>query len=351
VDGGAGFDTIYSSQSGIFTLTRLASGDSRVSSPFMTATLHNVESLVTLSYTVNLQGFAPSDINNDHNSDIVFFNQASGLVSATAVVGGVLVSNVTVATPGSGNWDAQVVADLNGDGQAEVILKNAVSGAFQISRNSGPTTNLGVIGTNWDVVGTGDFNADFTSDILWRDASNGHFYVWTFNYEAAQSGSADLGILGTAWKAAGVGDFDNDGDADVLLRNDVTGQVYLYRMENGALSGGASIGVYGPNWIVDGIGDFNNDNVADIALKNTTTGQFYLLLMNSAGSYTGSNLGVIGTDWTIAATGDYNADGTDDLLWRNANTNQIYMWAMQDGHQAATGSAPYGYLAADQIIF
>jgi FG-GAP-like repeat len=121
-------------------------------------------------------------------------------------------------------------------------------------------------------------------------------------------------------------------------------------MENGSVSGGINVGTFGTNWAVQGIGDFNNDGRSDIALKNTTTGQFYLLLMDAAGSYTGSNLGIIGTDWNIAKTGDYNADGTDDILWRNANTNQIYMWAMQDGHQAATGSAPYGFLTADQII-
>jgi RTX calcium-binding nonapeptide repeat (4 copies) len=360
VDGGAGFDFVRYHDNQLPTLKRLANGDVRSISSGNPSILYNVERLAfnvfdtnlhdyVRSY-INLQGFATFDINNDHNSDIVFFSQSSGLVTATTVLGGVLVSNVTVATPGSANWDAQVVADLNGDGQAEIILKNAVTGAFQITSDSGPAINLGVIGTNWDVVASGDFNADFTSDILWRDSSNGHLSVWTFNYEAAQSSVADLGVLGTDWKAAGVGDFDNDGDADVLLRNDVTGQVYLYYMQDGAKSGSAPVNVFGTDWTVDGVGDFNNDNIADIALKNATTGQFYLLLMDNAGSYTGSNLGIIGTDWSIAATGDYTGDGTDDLLWRNANTNQIYMWAMQDGHQAATGSAPYGYLTADQII-
>jgi RTX calcium-binding nonapeptide repeat (4 copies) len=310
----------------------------------------------------NIDGFGPQDASAGENlpdSDIVFYSGTTGAVSAVAITNGLPGTAAVFANSIGGDWDVQVSGDIDSDGYVDLILKNSISGRFaylsfeptKISAGISPSDGI-LVGVNWTAAAIGDVDGNLFSDIVWQDNSNGRVYIWgyTYGYSHIPALDIDLGVLGVNWKVEAAKDFDNDGDADILLRNSDTGQVYIYKMQDGHLSGGANVGVFGANWIVDGVGDFNNDNIADIALKNTTTGQFYLLLMDSAGGYTGSNLGVIGTDWSIAATGDYNADGTDDLLWRNANTNQIYMWAMDNGHQAATGSAPYGTLAADQII-
>jgi hypothetical protein len=235
----------------------------------------------------------------------------------------------------------------------DTVTGTISGGSFSITPSSG-----------YRPVGSGDIDGDIAGDIFLQDSANGQIlikfgsFISSLDYELFNGSSGYvspnddwlLDPIGAEWKMVAARDFDRDGDDDILLRRDTDGLIYIWYTESRAITGGTNFGAIGTDWTIAGTGDFNNDGFYDIALKNTTTGQFYLLLMNSAGSYTGSNLGVIGTNWTIAATGDYNGDGTDDLLWRNANTNQIYMWAMQDGHQAATGSAPYGYLAADQII-
>jgi serralysin len=335
-------------------------------------TLYNITTYETIrettvggAYTTNHLLDVKDDIGSDGDSDLLYFSRTAGeLGYGSLFAANTLVTNV-IENMDFTNWVVQGVGYVRISGSSDFrvqpdpdfIIKNVVTGEFFCnfySQRAFPDrysfNSFGVTDINLDVATMADTNGDLVDEIIWRDRRDGTVTISKIDSNYQQISSSSFGALGTQWQVAGASDFDNDGDEDILLRNDQNGHVYIYYMQEGAKSGSASVNVFGANWIVQGVGDFNNDNIADIALKNTTTGQFYLLLMDAAGSYTGSNLGIIGTDWNIAKTGDYNGDGTDDLLWRNANTNQIYMWAMQDGHQAATGSEPYGFLTADQII-
>jgi RTX calcium-binding nonapeptide repeat (4 copies)/FG-GAP-like repeat len=369
LSGGAGNDRLYGGtgiDSASFNATaagagvsfiRTANGSILVTTPNEgTDILRGVETLVFNDRSVQVQGYARSDVNGDGDSDILYYSAAGGAIGSFTMQGGFQQGPGTLlGDPGSGVWDVQATGDFNYDGVADLVLKNQSTGQFYIWNvlngtyaNSG--TNLGTIGASWDIRSTGDFNADGNADVLWRNSTNGQFYIWTFNSTGVQIGGSNLGALGANWDAGQAGDFDGDGDSDVLLRNSSNGQFYIYQIQNGAQSGSANLGVLGADWTIAGVGDFNGDGRSDIALKNTATGQFYLYLMDQNLSFTGANLGIIGTNWIIAATGDYNKDGTDDILWRNTTTNQIYVWQMEDGRQATTGSNHLGYVSADTVI-
>ncbi len=304
-----------------------------------------------------ITNFAASDANGDGDSDLIFYSQSTGRVSRVDFAGDVPGATSVVGDALSGNWDVQTTGDFNRDGVTDMVLKDTSNGRFYIwtLNQSGVQTggrDLGIIGNSWSIVSSGDYNGDGVADLLWRDASNGHAYIWMLDTNTGLKSSVSLGVLGANWTVGQSGDFDGDGNSDVLLRNGTTGQVYIYYMNNGIQSRGGSVNVFGTSWGVAGVGDFNNDGRSDIIMKNSSTGQFYLLQMNGTnpGDYSGSSLGNIGTQWNIAQTGDYNGDGVDDILWRNANTGQTYLWAMQDGHQAATGSGNVGIFGADAII-
>jgi serralysin len=356
--GGLGDDrAIYSiaSNAAGANVTRLANGNYEVNDGSgATDTLRGVERIQFSNATIALASVARADVNNDGDSDIIVWSQSTGVITKYDIANGTASLQSSLGNTGSGNWDVRASGDFNADGASDLVLKNQATGQFYIWTVSNGTqsggANLGFIGTNWDVRFTGDFNRDGNSDILWRDATNGHLYVWSLNAQSTQTGSASLGVIGTNWNAAGVGDFDGDGDSDVVLRNSDNGRLYIYVMQNGQLASGRDVNTFGVDWNVTGVGDFNGDSISDIALKNNVTGQFYLLNMNASLGYSGSSLGVIGTEWNFAATGDYNGDGTDDILWRNANTNQAYIWAIEDGHQAASGSSSIGNLSSDLLI-
>jgi RTX calcium-binding nonapeptide repeat (4 copies)/FG-GAP-like repeat len=362
--GGYGYDTAYydaasnaAGSAAFRTVAGVAVGRSAIEGSDILSGIEAVrfsDRTVTLNQFTN---FAASDANGDGDSDIIFYSQSTGRISRMDYVGGASTAAALVGETFSGNWDIQVTGDFNRDGVTDVVLKDASNGRFYIwtlnaSGVQSGGRDLGIIGTNWSVVSTGDYNSDGVADLLWRDSSNGHAYIWMLDANTGLKSSTSLGVLGTNWNVAQSGDFDGDGTSDVLLRNSTTGQAYIYYLHDGAYSHGGSVNVFGAAWNVAGVGDFNNDGRSDIMLKNGATGQFYLLAMNgtTAGDYSGSSLGTIGTAWNIVQTGDYNNDGTDDILWRNSGTGQVYMWAMQDGHQAASGSGNVGIFAADAMI-
>jgi hypothetical protein len=120
-------------------------------------------------------------------------------------------------------WLVVGVGDFNGDGHADIMLRNGATGGatavwllkgqsgaivgkaangrntVDISlRGSGPAVDADgfVINTGaftalrgWSVVGIGDFNGDGLDDLLWRYLRTGHTYVWLMNGRTATASS------------------------------------------------------------------------------------------------------------------------------------------------------------------
>jgi hypothetical protein len=93
----------------------------------------------------------------------------------------------------------------------------------------------------WQVTGTGDFNGDGTADVLLRNSTNGQFNIWQMsNGQIAQN--LDIGVADpTQWQVAGTGDFYGNGTDDIVLRNTTNGQVNIWQMSSGQIAqvGGA----------------------------------------------------------------------------------------------------------------
>jgi hypothetical protein len=185
----------------------------------------------------------------------------------------------------------------------------------------------------WTVAGIGDFDGDGKADILWRNSVTGENYLYPMD---GLSIKATEGYVRTvadqSWQVAGIGDFDGDGKADVLWRHAVSGQNYIFFMDGSTIKPGEGFirTVADVNWQVKGIGDFDGDGKADIVWRNSASGQNYLYPMD--GTVIKPNEGYIRTvadlAWQIVAVGDYDGDGKSDLLWRNSSTGENYIYPM-----------------------
>src|SRR5712691_3928100 len=109
-------------------------------------------------------------------------------------------------------------SDFNNDGKSDIFWRNTATGQDYIFPMNG-TAILGTEGylrtvadQNWQVAGVGDFDGDGKADILWRNALSGENYVYLMNGLTIK---ATEGFVRTVadqnWQVVGVADFDGDG--------------------------------------------------------------------------------------------------------------------------------------------
>jgi hypothetical protein len=158
------------------------------------------------------------------------------------------------------SWTIQGVGDFNGDGKADILWRNNVTG--QVSEwlskagagYSGFTAPiLATVDSSWKIQGVGDFNGDGLSDILWRNA-NGDVALWLTNAGAPVT-ALDLGVIDNSWTIQGVGDFNGDGKADIVWRNS-NGQVSEWLSKPGVGYAGFTgpiLATVDPSWVIQGV--------------------------------------------------------------------------------------------------
>jgi len=190
-----------------------------------------------------------------HNGDkgLVYSENSTG---ALAVIfyggpdGTILRDFSSLAAPGSG-WTARAVADLNGDGHPDVVFVNKTTGQVDVYFFGGQkgTSFLSretvgpLSATGWNVVGAANLNGDGNTDLILQNTSTQQVLIQYLGgskgttVTATEELSAD-GFAG--WTAAGMQDINGDGHPDLILVNDATGQSKVSYF--GGLQGTAYLG-------------------------------------------------------------------------------------------------------------
>ena len=139
---------------------------------------------------------APHDFNGDGKSDLLWTQSSSGATVMWLMNGAAPPARLAAANlGGSLDWSVTQVGDFNGDGSADLVWRQASTGATVLWFMQGTTRqSAAFIGgsTDWSVSGTGDYNGDGKTDLLWRQASTGATVVHLMN-GAAVITSASLG--------------------------------------------------------------------------------------------------------------------------------------------------------------
>jgi autotransporter-associated beta strand protein len=172
------------------------------------------------------------------------------MLKSSGLTGGAVsgITNLGVVNPAA--WSLSAVADYNGDGKADVLLRNANGGVYDWLMN-GPgiagSNFLGIMDNTWSIIGTGDFGGDGKADILWQK-SDGTVVIWQMNSSGGVASTTNLGVVNpAAWSLLDVGDYNGDGKADVLLRS-AAGSVADWLMNGAAIMGSNSLGTMNNSW-------------------------------------------------------------------------------------------------------
>jgi hypothetical protein len=248
-------------------------------------------------------------------------------------------SPISTSVPAGAQVTAQVAADVNGDGKADLIVATnegifmalgKANGHFTSFRqyllaglpNGSSQTALAVADVNGDgkldIItasdgGSGGSNVPLTSMSLLPGNGDGTF-------QAAQ-GPYWLGMFSTPTSLA-VADFNADGRTDFAVSG--SGQVTVMFINGTAFSGST----YAVPAIAGGISstvaarDLNCDGKADLVVADGA-GAAFVLLNNGNGSFAAPVAYSAGGDAYSVAVGDVNGDGSLDLMTANAASNSI----------------------------
>jgi hypothetical protein len=269
---------------------------------------------------------------------------ASGTIAATAYgyyVEGFLHARANHLTgggtgPGTGppvSHFQPIIGDFNGDGKADIGLRDSNNGMFFIKH--GPSygdqvTYQWAPGANYQPF-VGDFNADGVADIGLRDANNGIFYI--------KHGPSYGDQVTYQWAPGAnyqplVGDFNGDGVADIGLRDANNGIFYI---KHGPSYGDQVSYQWAPGANYQPfVGDFNGDGKTDIGLRDVNSGTFFIKHGPSFGDQVtygwaaGSNY--------LPLVGDFNGDGKADIGLKDQNSGILYFLTNQTTQTTTFGS-------------
>jgi hypothetical protein len=110
---------------------------------------------------------------------------------------------------------------------------------------------LGTVGLNWQFSGIGDFNGDGQADLMLRNSTTGGLEVYNIANNQIVNASF-MGTVGLNWQFSGIGDFNGDGASDMMLRNANTGGLEVYDIANNQITGAAFLGTVGLDWQLGG---------------------------------------------------------------------------------------------------
>ncbi|MFC6081497.1 FG-GAP repeat domain-containing protein [Sphaerisporangium aureirubrum] len=268
--------------------------------------------------------------------------------------------------------DGGAGGDFSGDGNADVLARNATTKDLHLYRGNGSggfASGTGEnISNNWSAFDTifspGDFNGDGKTDILARNATTKDLHLYRGNGSGGFASGTGENISNN-WSAFDTifspGDFNGDGNADILARNATTKDLHLYR---GNGSGGFASGTgenISNNWsafdTIFSPGDFNGDGNADILARNATTKDLHLYRGNGSGGFASGTGENISNNWsafdTIFSPGDFNGDGKTDILARNATTKDLHLYRGNGtgGFASGTGENISNNWSAFDVIF
>lgn len=242
-----------------------------------------------------------ADFDADDGQDLLFRNDANGNLFVLDGDGG-----FQVGLGGAGRALAGV-ADLNGDGAADILLAGVTGSASatvlqSFSGDGAFLTGYGDRkGATLEVIA--DTDGDGADDLVFSNNGNGNFFA------VNGAGGFQRGYGFGGHDLLDAGDLDGDGSVDLLLQDQAGG---LRPGVTFAVDGGGGIlagyGNRGADEFV-GLADMDGDGGEDVIFRNLDTGG--LFAFNGDGGFQ-QNYGRRGDG--LIAIDDYNGDGSADIL-------------------------------------
>lgn len=266
---------------------------------------------------------ARHDINGDGRSDLLWLDPANRTLTTWLMDGPRPDDAFFFAAVGEG-MELAAVGHFHGAGGADLAWRNG--GQLQLWENNGAYWLEGypdplVVGPypgGWSLVASGDVDADGRADLLWRDAAGARFSYWIMDGTTVVR--SWVASVGPAWRVATHGDFNADGRLDLVWTDDATLVLWT---GNGRSFVASTIRSHPAGWELLGAADLDADGRSDLLWRDAARTRLACWFMDG-GSLVRSRGFAIGPGWSLAGYGDFNGDVRADLAWRNGGTTVLW---------------------------
>ncbi len=247
-------------------------------------------------------------------------------------------------------------ADVNNDGQPDLITANSGSPdsitVFINKYGIGSSTfssgvNYSTIGVNPTSITSADVNGDGQSDLITANWS-GNITVFINKYGIGSS-TFSVGVtyptIGSSPTSVTSADVNGDGQSDLITAN-WSGNITVFINKYGIGSSTFSVGVTYPfpgSNLVDHFvtsADVNGDNQPDLITANDYANDITIFInkygIGSSTFSTGVNYSTIGTSPRSVTSADLNSDGQPDLITADYSSNNITIFTNKYGIGSST---------------
>ncbi len=233
---------------------------------------------------------------------------------------------------------ALATADLNGDGNLDLVCANKTAGTLSVLLgNANGTFQFrsvlpGLGNSLFNFVAVADFNRDGVPDLIAPDSANNVVVVWLGNGDGTFAAPVPY-LVGAEPFAVAVGDFNNDGIPDLAVSDSGDGFLtILTGVGNGTFNRPLTITLpsgVSPAWLVSG--DLRNDGNSDLVVPDVVSSTVYVLLSNGDGTFQSPVAYTVANAPEGVSLGDINGDGVLDLVVPDTGADGLVSVLMGEG--------------------
>ncbi|MBI3110298.1 MAG: T9SS type A sorting domain-containing protein [Ignavibacteriales bacterium] len=252
------------------------------------------------------------------------------------------------ATYNVGDAPSLAEADLDGDGDIDLVAADYYTNSVSILLNNGAgvlvvTGSFASGGINAHKLCAPDLDGDGDNDLAVPNSGSGNLSIFFNNGNAVFTGPV-LYAAGIRPNAVISADLDSDGDADLVVTNNGSASVSVM-LNNGNGTSAAKVDYTVRSYPQSpSVADYNGDGCLDLAVPNAWPGTPFVsvLMGNCDGSFD------LKVDWPgcrphTVASADYDDDGDVDMAVTNNECNSVSIFLNNgDGTFAPHFTLPTG---------